>query len=306
MGADRTSLATLLAGEDAILVPGTPTALMARIAEHVGFRAVYLGGAALAQTMLAVPDVGLVTLTELVEAVERIVAAVDVPVIVDADTGFGGTGNVTRTVQLLERAGAAAVQIEDQTFPKRCGHFDDKAVVTREEMAERLLSAVWARQDDRLAIIARTDAAAVLGMDEAIARAHLMVDLGADLVFVEAPSSRSELERIGRDLSGVPLVVNQVEGGRTPLLPRGDLAAMGYRVILRPGFATRVAITAVERAFRLLAADADAEATAADVFPFGDLQELVGLDAFEHRERVLKAAAAAAAIGDRPANVAGE
>ena len=114
---------------------------------------------------------------------------------------------------------------------------------------------------------------AVLGMDEAIARAHLMVDLGADLVFVEAPSSRSELEQIGRDLSGVPLVVNQVEGGRTPLLPRGDLAAMGYRVILRPGFATRVAITAVERAFRLLAADADEEATAADVFPFGDLQD---------------------------------
>lgn len=221
------------------MVPGAANALAARVIEDTGFEAVYVSGAGIANTWLGVPDVGLVTLTELRGHVEAIREAVDVPLIVDADTGFGNPVGVAHTVRTLERAGADAIQLEDQESPKRCGHFEGKRVVPAGEMVQKVRAATDARRDDDLVIIARTDARVSEGLEAAVARAARYLEAGADVAFVEAPQSEEEVRSLPC-LLDAPQVINLVEGGRTPVLPLADLA--GYRIALFANLALQASV----------------------------------------------------------------
>lgn len=236
----RELLGTHADGEPLIL-PGAPDALGARVIEALGFKAVYITGAGVTNARLGMPDLGLITLTELADTVEAIRDAVEIPIVVDADTGFGGPLNVRRTVQTLERRGANAIQLEDQEFPKRCGHFAGKEVIPAAEMVAKLQAALDARGNDSLLIVARTDARQVLGLEAALERAELYREAGADVIFVEAPESRDELAEIGRRLDG-PLLVNVVEGGATPQLPADELGALGFAIVLYANAALRGAV----------------------------------------------------------------
>lgn len=212
-----------------LVAPGAANALTARVIADLGFEAVYVTGAGIANTYLGTPDIGLVTLTEVAAHVQAIRAAVDLPLIVDADTGFGNAVGVTRTMQLLESSGASAIQLEDQTFPKRCGHFEGKAVVPAAEMCRKVEAAVAARQQGCL-VIARTDALATEGFDAAVARAARYAECGADLTFVEGPTTAEQLTALP-DALPVPQVANLVQGGRTPLLPLTELAGFGVVIL---------------------------------------------------------------------------
>lgn len=236
-------LRTAVGERRAVLVPGAANALTARIIENLGFEAVYVTGAGLANSHLGVPDLGLVTLTEVVDTVAAIVDACALPVIVDADTGFGNPLNVIRTVRLLERSGANALQIEDQVFPKRCGHFNGKEVIPMAEMVMKIKAAVDTRQSSDLLIIARTDARAVEGLTGALERAQAYVEAGADLTFIEAPTSVDELRTIARSVPA-PQVANMVVGGQTPLVPRDELGDMGFALVLYANAALQAAIQA--------------------------------------------------------------
>jgi 2-methylisocitrate lyase-like PEP mutase family enzyme len=217
-----------------VRVPGCSDALGALLIAEAGFPAIYLSGFALSATSLGAPDLGLIGLDDVTSAVRRITAVTAVPLIADIDTGFGGPLNVRRTVAEVEAAGAAAVQIEDQLAPKRCGHFEDKAIVPEAEAVERVAIAVDARRSADTVVIARTDAVAVEGIDAAIARAVAFVEVGADVVFVEALEGLDQLRRVDAALPGVPLVYNAVEGGRSPMLAVDELEAAGVRVLLHP------------------------------------------------------------------------
>src|ERR1051325_4765333 len=208
-------LKSLLSARRAAIFPGTPNALFARVIEDLGYEAVYVTGAGIANMSLGVPDVGLVTLTELADHVAQICDVVSVPVLADADTGFGNPVNMTRTVAVLERAGAAGIQVEDQVFPKKCGHFSGKEVIPLAEMAQKIKAAVDSRRDGDFQIVARTDVRALRGLAEAMERAHAFIEAGADATFVEAPVSVEELAAIARDLP-VPQLANMVFGGLTP------------------------------------------------------------------------------------------
>jgi len=243
---------TVAAG--AIQVPGAPNALIGRLIEEMGFSAMYLSGAALSAGVLALPDIGLFTLTELVQQVQYLTARVTIPVVVDADTGFGDTANVERTVAELERAGAAAIQLEDQELPKRCGHLSGKTLVSAEMMCAKLRAAAAARADDSTVIIARTDARGVESLEAAIERAKRYVDAGADWIFPEALAGRDEFQTFARAID-VPLAANMTEFGKSPLLEFSELAEMGYRVVLYPVTLLRVAMKAVETTLSILAAD---------------------------------------------------
>ena len=241
-----------------IIVPGAANALTARIAEDLGFEAIYVTGAGIANTSLGVPDIGLVGLTEIAGIVSAIAETCRVPLIVDADTGFGNALNVIRTVRVLQRAGANALQLEDQLAPKRCGHFDGKDVVPAAEMVAKIKAAVDARGSSDFLIIARTDARAIEGLDRAIDRASQYVEAGADLTFVEAPLNEDELRRIPASLA-VPQVANMVAGGRTPLLPAETLREMGFAMILYANAALQASILAIRDVLGALAADGSLE-----------------------------------------------
>ncbi|HEY3394729.1 MAG TPA: methylisocitrate lyase [Lacipirellulaceae bacterium] len=240
--------------ETAIQVPGAPNALAGRLIEEAGFSAVYLSGGSLSAGVLAMPDIGLLTLTELVQQVEYLTARVEIPVIVDADTGFGGVANVERTVAQLERAGAAAIQLEDQELPKRCGHLSGKTLVPAADMCAKLQAATAARMDENTVIIGRTDARGVEGFDAALDRARQYVEAGADWIFPEALANREEFQAFAEAID-LPLVANMTEFGRSPLLDFDDLAAIGYRVVLYPVTLLRVAMKAIESTLTMLAAD---------------------------------------------------
>jgi len=227
----------------AMLLPGVANALGARIVQDLGFEAVYLTGAGVANTEFGVPDLGLVTMTEMVEAAHRITDVCDLPVVMDIDTGFGNALNVRRTIREVERAGIAAVQIEDQVFPKKCGHFAGKAVIPAAEMAAKVRAAADARHDANLLIVARTDAYAIEGLNGALDRAQAMLEAGADVLFIEAPTARAELETIAR--LPAPQLANIVYGGRTPMIPRADLEAMGFSLVLYANAALQATIRAV-------------------------------------------------------------
>ena len=235
-----------LARDEILVLPGAANALGARIIEDLGFEAVYVAGAGVANTYLGAPDVGLVTLTELSEHVAAIRDAVELPLVVDADTGFGNPLNVARTVRVLERCGANAIQIEDQETPKRCGHFDGKQVVDLQDMVQKIRAATDARSDDSFTIIARTDARASLGFDEAVERAASYAEAGADVTFVEAPQSVEEMAEIPKLLPG-PQVINTVEGGQTPPVDVAELERLGFKIALFANLSLQGAIRGMQK-----------------------------------------------------------
>jgi len=269
----------------ALVVPGAANALTARVIEDQGFEAIYLTGAGLANTELGVPDIGLVTLTELARATAAIAAATSLPLIADADTGFGSAINVAHTVRTLERAGAAAIQLEDQVFPKRCGHFSGKEVIRTAEMLGKIKAGLDARGSSDCLIIARTDARAVEGFDAAIERARAYAEAGADLTFVEAPEGIGELAEIPRCLA-LPQVANMVVGGKTPLASQSELASMGYGLVLYANAALQAAVLAMQEVLGALRRDGSLAAVSNRLASFTERQRLVGKpewDALETR-----------------------
>jgi len=232
---ERNALEEILADSRATIVPGTYDALSARIAVRARARAVYMTGFGVAGASFGVPDIGLVTASEMIERVGVLAKACEsVPLIADGDNGHGGPLNAAKLAQAYERAGAAAIQIEDQVFPKRCGHMEDKEVVPCEEAAQKIRAIAQGRESDRFKIIARTDARATHGLDEALRRGEAFLKAGADVLFIEAPRSEDELRRVAQTFKGVPLLANMVEDGKTPLLSVADLEALGYRIVLYP------------------------------------------------------------------------
>jgi 2-methylisocitrate lyase-like PEP mutase family enzyme len=258
-------------------LPGVPNALTARVVEDVGFEAAYVSGAGIANTFLGAPDIGLVTLSELVVHVAAIREAVDIPLVVDADTGFGNPLGVRRTVRELARLGVSAIQLEDQVSPKRCGHFDGKDVIPAEEMIQKIHAALDARPSEDVLIIARTDAAAVAGFDEALERGVRYAEAGADMIFVEAPRTVEELRRIPATIQ-TPTLVNVVEGGLTPQLGCDELAEMGFSAMLFANTALRASVRAMQSVLRVLRDTGDTRQVADQLVSWDERQRLVGMD----------------------------
>jgi 2-methylisocitrate lyase-like PEP mutase family enzyme len=259
-----------------LVAPGVIDPLTAQLAVNAGFEALYLTGAGIAYTRLGMPDVGLTTMTEVTEVIARIADKVDVPLIVDGDTGFGNAITVQRTIRFFERAGAAAIQIEDQTFPKRCGHLRGKDVVPIEEMTGKIKAAVDARRNGML-IIGRTDAGAVEGFERAFERAARYAEAGADIIFVEAPRTREELASVPAKLGNVrPLMANMVEGGRTPMTPVKDLEAMGYSLVVFSAGVVRAMARSASRFYAALRDDGTSDAVRDEMYSFDELAEIVG------------------------------
>jgi 2,3-dimethylmalate lyase len=274
----RARLRALLAGGGPVVAPGAYDALSARLVEQAGFDVVYMTGFGTTASLIGRPDVGLLTGSEMVDNARRIVAAVDVPVIADADTGYGNAINVVRTVQLYEQAGVAGLHLEDQVNPKKCGHMSGKAVIDADEMAGKIRAAVAARRDPDLLLIARTDAAAVEGLDAAIARARVYADAGADVLFVEAPTSEADIARVATELSGVaPLVFNWAEGGRTPAIPLDRIAELGFSLVLYPIGTLLAATAGIRSLLETLRADGTPVAAMPGLPTFGGFTDLIGL-----------------------------
>ena len=283
-----TLLKAKLAERRAMLVPGVPNALTALIAADLGFEAVYVTGAGVTNMSLGMPDLGLITLSELAQHVGAIAETVSLPIIVDADTGFGNAVNVQRTVKLLERAGASAIQLEDQVFPKKCGHFAGKDVIPLAEMLPKIRAAVDARRDPDLQIIARTDARAVVGLEAALERAAAFIAAGADVTFVEAPESFEEMRAIPRRLA-VPQLVNMVVGGKTPVLAQPVLREMGFAVALYANAALQSAVKAMQTVLSALLRDGSLDAVHDQVASFTERQRLVQKPAFDALEQKYRA-----------------
>jgi 2-methylisocitrate lyase-like PEP mutase family enzyme len=256
---------------------GVWDALSAKLAERAGFELLFLSGFAVAGTQLGEPDFGLLTQTETLQMARRIVESIHTPLIVDGDTGHGGPLNVQRLVRELVRMGAAGVLLEDQVWPKRCGHMRDKQVIPAEEHAQKIRAAADARGGAKLDILGRTDARGPLGLDEAIRRGRMYREAGADIIFVEAPTSREELARIGREVPG-PLMANMVEGGVTPILPLDELRGLGFEYVVYPLTGLLSAARALESAFRELVVKGTSRADDQSRMTFSEFTSLVGLD----------------------------
>jgi 2-methylisocitrate lyase-like PEP mutase family enzyme len=267
-----------------LLVPGAADALAARVIANLGFEAIYITGAGVTNALLGMPDLGFISLPELAQQTSAIRDAVDLPIIVDADTGFGNPLNVRHTVQVLERAGANAIQIEDQIFPKRCGHFSGKLVIAAEEMMAKIRAAADARSSQDFLIIARTDARAVHGFDAAINRATKWIEAGADVTFVEAPESLDEVNRIPALLQ-VPQVINMVPGGKTPIVDAAALASMRYALVLYANAALQGAIAGMQAALSELKARGFLDESSGKIASFAERQELVQKPLFDELER---------------------
>ena len=273
----RPDLRARLARPPIVVAPGVYDALTASLATTAGFEALYLSGAAIAYTRLGRPDIGLVSMAEVADVLAMVCERVGTPVIVDADTGYGNALNVQRTVQLFERAGAAAIQLEDQTFPKRCGHLADKGVVPVGEMIGKIQAAVDARRSSTTRIVARTDAVAVEGFQPAIERALRYREAGADLLFVEAPRSRDQLAALTAALGGsVPLMANMVEGGQTPVLPAAELQALGFSLVIFPGAIVRTLAWQAQAFYGALHRDGTTDAFRDRMFDFEAINGIVG------------------------------
>jgi methylisocitrate lyase len=283
----RTSPGRLLrdaVADSTIQVPGAFNALTGRLIQEAGYDAAYLSGAAFSAGSLALPDVGLFTLSELVQHTAALTRRLDIPVIVDADTGFGATMNVERTIVELEAAGAAAIQLEDQAFPKRCGHLSGKSLIDVEEMCAKLRAAAAARTDQDLVILARTDARGVTNIDDAIERAKRYLDAGADWIFPEALADASEFERFA-DAVEAPLVANMTEFGKSPLMTLEELAQLGYAAVLYPVTLLRVAMKAVEAALAVIAADGTQRELTDLMQTRQELYDLIEYSGYEARDR---------------------
>jgi len=285
MTKSTTALKTLLAKRQATLLAGAANGLFARVIEDLGYEAVYVTGAGVANMYLGAPDIGLTTLTEIANHVAAI--AVALPLLVDADTGFGNPVNMVRTVKVLERAGAAGLQIEDQIFPKKCGHFAGKGIVPLEEMLAKVKAAVDTRRDGDLQIVARTDARASLGLQAAIDRAGAMIEAGADVTFVEAPTSADELAQIARALP-VPQVANIVFGGMTPELGQAQFAELGFGCVLYANASLQAALKASHDVLESLKREGSLAAVAGQLAGFDVRQRAVDkpkYDALENKYR---------------------
>ena len=270
-----TRLRALLAGPRIVVAPGAYDALTARLVERAGFPVVYLSGAGVSYTHLARPDVGLVSVDEILARAAAITDAVDIPVLADGDTGFGNAINTQRTVRSYERAGLAGIQLEDQTFPKRCGHLAGKEVVPAEEMAGKITAAAEARRDPSFVIIARTDALATGGLEEALRRLRLYAAAGADVLFADGPTTAVDLAAIPPALP-LPAMANMVEGGKTPALTSAELERLGYRLVIFPNSLVRLYARQGAALLERLRANGTTEGSRGEMLSFDELNELLG------------------------------
>lgn len=273
----RPLLDAAVADRQPLVLPGCYDALGARLIEQAGFDAVYMTGFGTAAGLLGRPDVGLLGLAEMVDNARRVAGATDLPTVADADTGYGNQINVIRTVQEYERSGVAGIHIEDQILPKKCGHMDGKEVVGADEFVAKIAAAASARQDPNFVLIARTDARAPEGLDEAIARAHRCVEAGADVLFVEALQGVDEIEKVAQEFAGVPLLFNWAEGGKTPPLSYAEIAELGFAMIICPIGTLLSATQAMQRFLTQLKADGTPLGALPDLMPFGEFTDTIGL-----------------------------
>jgi 2-methylisocitrate lyase-like PEP mutase family enzyme len=271
-----------IAAGETVVAPGVYDGMSARLVAQAGFHAVYASGGAISRST-ALPDLGLLSVSRIIDRITEICDATDLPVIADADTGYGNALNTRVAVQGFARAGVAGLHLEDQDFPKRCGHLDNKALIPAREMAGKLRAACDARPDPDLLIIARTDAIAVEGLDAALDRARAYRDAGADVIFVEAPRSLAEIERIAREIPG-PKLMNMFHGGKTPLVPAADLRAMGYAIVIIPSDLQRAAIRAMQDTLAAIARDGHAMAMEQRMVSFKDREALVGTEDWLRRD----------------------
>jgi 2,3-dimethylmalate lyase len=278
-------LAELLRAQEPILAPGAYDALTARLIEQAGFPAVYMTGFGTSASLLGRPDVGLLTMSQMVDNARRIAQAVDVPVIADADTGYGNPLNVIRTVQEYELAGVSAIHIEDQVMPKKCGHIENKQVIAAAEMTEKIRAAVEARSTSDFLIIARTDARAIEGLDNALRRARAYREAGADILFVEAPQNEDEVAQVARAFPNVPLLFNWAEGGKTPPMPLERLKELGYRLIIFPISALLTAAKAVRGVLAEIKTEGTPRRIFSDGSSFREFNELIGLGEIQELEK---------------------
>jgi 2-methylisocitrate lyase-like PEP mutase family enzyme len=276
---DMETLRARLKRKPIVVAPGVYDALTAHLAEQAGFATLYVSGAAIAYTRLGRPDIGLVSMSEVVDIVSVIRDRVNAHLVVDADTGYGNALNVGRTMRLFERAGARAIQLEDQAFPKRCGHFDDKTLIPAREMTGKIKAALDARDSPETLVIARTDAIAVEGFEGAIDRAALYRAAGADVLFVEAPTTRAELARIPSALAGVPLMANMVEAGKTPPLGAAELEELGFALVIFPGGVVRALARTANEYYACLAAQGTSAPFRARMLDFAGLNDVIGTPA---------------------------
>jgi carboxyvinyl-carboxyphosphonate phosphorylmutase len=275
VGAGR--LREMLAGTEPVLAPGAYDALSARLVEEAGFEAVYMTGFGTAASLLGRPDIGLLTFSEMVDNARRIAQAVGVPVIADADNGYGNPINVIRTVKEHESAGVAAIHIEDQISPKKCGHLEGKQVIEASEMVEKVRAAVEARSSEDFVVIARTDARAVEGIDGALERARRYHEAGADVLFVEAPQSEEEIAAVAEAFPDVPLLFNWIEGGKTPSVPLGQLKELGFRLIIFPVTTLLAAARSIREVLAHMRQDGDPTPIVDRLLPFDEFTDLIGL-----------------------------
>ena len=277
-------LRQLLSQPGGVIAPGMFDALTGLLIQQQGFECAYLGGASISYSRIAQPDIGLTSFAEVAQVVAQIRERIDIPFVVDADTGFGNALNVQRTVTVLERMGASGIQLEDQTSPKRCGHLAGKTLVSTAEMVGKICAAIDARADADTVIVARTDAIAVEGFDAASARADAYVEAGADVLFVEAPENEQQQAQLARDFgSRIPLIANMVEGGRTPLKPADELFALGFKLVIYPGAMIRVLVSAAKEYLAVLDRDGITTALGGRMLNFGELNEVLGTDSLLER-----------------------
>ena len=278
-----TLLKKLILDKEILVMPGAQDALSAKIIERAGFKAVTLGGYAASAASLAKPDVSILSLTEYANIARNIVQAVDLPVFVDGDTGHGNVTNVQRTVQVLENAGVAGLFIEDQVFPKRCGHMEGKQIIPTDEMVAKVKAAVDARVDPDLIIMARTDAVAISGLDEAIERGNKYAEAGADLIFVEAPTSREDMLKSNREIKA-PTNAIQIEGGKTPLLTVKELEELGFNVVVYPNITVYATAWALKGLWEGLKKNGSTKHWLDKIIPFNEFNTLIGLDKIREKE----------------------
>ena len=271
----RAALARRIRAREFTIAPGVFDMISARVADRVGFDALYMTGYGIAASHMGLPDAGLVSYSEMVGRAARICAGIRTPLIADADTGFGGLLNVRHTVRGYEAAGVAAIQIEDQEFPKKCGHAPGRRVVPLEDMVRKVAVAVDARESDDFLVIARTDSRSSLGLDEAIRRGQAFAKAGADVVFIESPESEAEFERIGREIDA-PLLANMVEGGFSPVVPAETLARLGFAIAIYPGTGFLAAAKTLEAVYEHLKANGSSVALETESFSIGEMHELMG------------------------------
>ena len=276
--AKRKALAARFRREELIVAPGVFDLISAKIVDRMGFDSIYMTGYGVVASYLGLPDAGIASYTEMVDRVGRIAMMTSTPLIADADTGYGGLLNVQHTVRGYEAAGACGIQIEDQEFPKKCGHMLGRRVVPLDDMVAKVKVAADSRSDKNMLIIARTDARTTLGLDEALRRAEAYLRAGADVLFVESPESVEEMQRIGSTFRGVPLVANMVEGGRTPVLDAKSLQEIGYRLAIFPAVGFLSAAAALERAYTDLKRTGSSKALSVPVYEFKKFSTLMGFD----------------------------